>query len=91
MLRSTLFDGSTSEPPPTTSINIVLDNQSVVDDLDWYFDGNTSVYNFLKPDYDILQAINRHLDLMLIRCNIQWVKGHQIDHKEWDQLDNALK
>jgi hypothetical protein len=45
---------STSDPPPTTAINIVLDNQSVVDDLDWYFDIHTSVYDFLKPDYDIL-------------------------------------
>jgi hypothetical protein len=36
-------------------------------------------------------AINWHLDLMPMRCNIQWVKGHQIDHKEWDQLNNAAK
>jgi hypothetical protein len=24
-----------------------------------------------------------------MQCNIQWVKGHQINHKEWDQLNNA--
>jgi hypothetical protein len=82
---------STLDTPSTMPIDIVLDNQSVVDDLDWYFDINTSVYDYLKPDYDILQAINHSLDRIPMRCNIQWVKGHQIDHKDWDQLSIAAK
>ena len=33
----------------------------MIDDLEWTFDSQTSIYDFLKSDYDILQAINHEI------------------------------
>jgi hypothetical protein len=33
----------------------------VIDDLEWTFDLQTSIYDFLESNYDILQAINMRL------------------------------
>jgi hypothetical protein len=60
----------------------------VIDDLEWTFDLQTSVYDFLKSDYDILQAINHEIAQAPIRPNIRWVKGHQDDHTAPEDLTN---
>jgi hypothetical protein len=40
----------------------VLENKSVaVDDLEWTFGNDTSVYDYLKSDYDILQGIQHEI------------------------------
>jgi hypothetical protein len=39
-------------------LHFVLDNKSVAeDDLKWEFEDSTSVFNYLKSDYDLLQGI----------------------------------
>jgi hypothetical protein len=55
-----LLDENLPDPTsqPATRVKYVLDNKSVIDDIEWTFGPQTSVYNYLKPDYDILQAIN---------------------------------
>jgi hypothetical protein len=67
---------------PTTGIvpqlHFVLDNKSVAeDDLEWTFGQETSVFDYLKSDYDLLQGIQRELESLPIALNVKWVKGHQ--------------
>ncbi len=42
----------------------------MIDDLEWTFNLQTSVYDFLKSNYDILQAINHEISHAPIRPNI---------------------
>jgi hypothetical protein len=67
---------------PTTGnvprLHFVLDNKSVAEDnLEWTFGQETSVFDYLKSDYDLLQGIQRELESLPIASNIKWVKGHQ--------------
>jgi hypothetical protein len=43
---------------PARSVRYFLDNKSVIDDLEWPFDEQTSVFDYLKADFDILHGIN---------------------------------
>jgi hypothetical protein len=76
---------------PTTRLiprlHFVLDNKSVADDdLKWEFEDSTSVFNYLKSDYDLLQGIQREICNLPIASNISWVKGHQDRHKPRSEL-----
>jgi hypothetical protein len=46
---------------------------------------HTLVYDFLKADYDILQAINYEI-AQSIPTLLQWVTGHQDDHTAPEDL-----
>lgn len=88
-----LFDENSpeNETEPAARVQYCLDNKSVTDDLKWTFGTHTSVYDYLKPDYDILQAINGERAVTLeeeelIQPNVSWVKGHQDDHKPLEEL-----
>jgi len=61
--------------PP--SIQYVLDNKSVMQDLDWEFSLSSSVFDFLKADYNIQQGIYSTIAKLPISPQIGWVKGHQ--------------
>jgi len=70
----------------------VLDNKSVaINDQDWTFDCRTSVYDFLKADYDIQQGINTMIYHLPVAPSIGWVKGHQDNHTPWDKLSLKAK
>jgi hypothetical protein len=76
---------------PTTgvvpSLSFVLDNKSVAeDDLEWTYGQETSVFDYLKSDYDLLQGIQREINTLPISSRVTWVKGHQ-DH---NKLRNEL-
>jgi hypothetical protein len=59
-------------------LHFVLDNNSVADDdLKWTFNSETSVYDFLKSDYDILQGIQYQCVNLPIASTVTWVRGHQ--------------
>jgi hypothetical protein len=59
-------------------LHFVLDNNSVADDdLKWTFNSETSVYNFLKSNYDILQGIQYQRANLPIASTVTWVRGHQ--------------
>jgi hypothetical protein len=67
---------------PTTGIvptlQFVLDNKSVAeDDLEWTFGQETTVFDYLKSDYDLLQGIQQQIKTLPITSHIKWVKGHQ--------------
>jgi hypothetical protein len=91
-----LLDENPPDPTsqPATRVKYVLNNKSVIDDLEWNFGPQTSVYNYLKPDYNILQAINNEQaaatrDDDLIDPSVSWVKGHQDDHTPREELSDA--
>jgi hypothetical protein len=46
------------ESQPAKSVKYFLDNKSVIDDLEWPFDEQTSIFDYLKADFDILHGIN---------------------------------
>jgi hypothetical protein len=70
-------------PPATgafTRLPFVLDNKSVAkDDLKWTFGQETSVFDYLKSNYDLLQGIQHEIETLPIPSKVSWVKGHQ-DH-----------
>jgi hypothetical protein len=58
------------------------DNQSVTeDDLKWKYGQETSVFDYLKSDYDLLQQIQGKIEALPIAARVNWVKGHQDRHK----------
>jgi hypothetical protein len=69
------------------TLRIVLNNKSVAkDDLRWTFGNGTSVFDYLKSDYNLFQGILQELETSPIVTSIQWVKGHQDRHKPWEEL-----
>jgi hypothetical protein len=59
-------------------LQFVLDNKSVAeDDLEWTYGQETSVFDYLKSDYDLLQGIQREIETLPIASKVSWVKGHQ--------------
>jgi hypothetical protein len=50
------------------------------------FTNDTSVYTYLKADYDILQGIQHEIANLPIASSVEWVKGHQDRHKPWSEL-----
>jgi hypothetical protein len=76
---------------PTTgvvpSLSFVLDNKSVAeDDLEWTYGQETSVFDYLKSDYDLLQGIQREINTLPISSRVTWVKGHQDRNKLQNEL-----
>jgi hypothetical protein len=68
-------------------LHFLLDNKSVTeDDLKWEFEDSTSVFNYLKPDYDLLQGIQHEICNLPIALNASLVKGHQDHHKPHSEL-----
>jgi hypothetical protein len=68
-------------------LHFVLDNKSIaVDNLEWTFNNDTSVYTYLKADYDILQGIQHEIANLPIASSVEWVKGHQDRHKPRNEL-----
>jgi hypothetical protein len=65
------------------SLRFVLANQSVAeDDLEqWKYGQETSVFDYLKSDYDLLQGIQCKIEAVPIAARVNWVKGHQDHHK----------
>jgi hypothetical protein len=60
----------------------VLENKSVaVDDLEWTFGNDTSVYDYHKSDYDILQGIQHEIANLAITSSVICIKGPQDCHK----------
>jgi hypothetical protein len=69
------------------SLHFVLDNQSVAeDDLEWKYGQETSVFDYLKSDYNLLQGIQRKIEALPIAARVNWVKGHQDRHKLRSEL-----
>jgi hypothetical protein len=67
---------------PTTGVipklQFVLDNKSIaVDDLEWTYGQETSVFDYLKSDYNLLQGIQCDIKTLPIASKVSWVKGHQ--------------
>jgi hypothetical protein len=59
-------------------LQFVLDNKSVAeDDLEWTYGQETSVFDYLKSDYDLLQGIQREIETLPIASKVSWVKGHK--------------
>jgi hypothetical protein len=64
------------------SLRFFLDNQSVAEDnLEWKYGQETSVFDYLKSDYNLLQGIQGKIEALPIAARVNWVKGHQDHHK----------
>jgi hypothetical protein len=62
------------ESQPAKSVKYFLDNKSVIDDLEWPFNKQTSVFDYLKADFNILHGINIERDVAPHASRISWVK-----------------
>jgi hypothetical protein len=68
-------------------LQFVLDNKSIAEDhLEWTYRQETSVFDYLKSDYDILQGIQREIKTLPIASKVSWVKGHQDQYKQRMEL-----
>jgi len=72
-------------------LRFVLDNRSVTTDIEWTFDINTSPFDYLKADYNIIQAIQEQNRKLPLELCVSWVKGHQDRDKMWGELTSAAK
>jgi hypothetical protein len=73
-------------------LQFVLDNKSVAeDDLEWTYHQETSVFDYLKSDYDLLQGIQWEIETLPIASKVSWVKGHQDQHKLRSKLSLDAK
>jgi hypothetical protein len=79
-------------PGNVPRLHFVLDNKSVAeDDLEWKFGQETSVFDYLKSDYDLLQGIQCEIESLPVALNVKWVKGHQDRHKPRNKLPLEAK
>jgi hypothetical protein len=68
-------------------LQFVLENKSVAeDDLEWTYGQETSVFDYLKSDYDLLQGIQREIETLPIASKVSWVKVHQDRYKQRMEL-----
>jgi hypothetical protein len=90
LYASLCFACPTTTPPTlmgphtgtTPRLQFVLDNKSIAeDDLSWDYNSMTSIFDFLKSNYDILQGIKHQITDLPIAPNISWVREHQDQHK----------
>jgi hypothetical protein len=56
------------------------------DDLEWMFGQETSVFDYLKSDYNLLQGIQQEMKTLPIIPKVNLVKGHQDHHKPRNKL-----
>jgi hypothetical protein len=56
------------------------------DDLEWTFGQETSVFDYLKSDYDLLPGIQQEMKTLPIVPKVNWVKGHQDHQKPRNEL-----
>ena len=63
--------------PQDTRLRFYLDNKSITTDIDWQFTKESSVFEYLKADYDIIQGIQKFRNSLPMPSSVSWVKGHQ--------------
>jgi hypothetical protein len=56
--------------PYAVALRFILDNQSMTNDIDYELDLTSSVFDYIRANYDILQGIQRELLHLLIRTSI---------------------
>lgn len=78
-------------PQHQKHISIVIDNKSVTQDAYDTMDDDTSVYKYLRPDYDITQGIHSLIASLPVPVTISWVKGHQDLHTPWEELTTSAQ
>jgi hypothetical protein len=61
------------------------------DDLEWTFGQETTVFDYLKSDYDLLQGIQQQIKTLPITSHIKWVKGHQDRQRPRNELQLDAK
>jgi hypothetical protein len=85
LLQCFMQPPSTGMPP---KIPFVLDKKSMAEaDMEWDFNSTTtSVFDYLKSDYDILQGILSVMDELPLQAQVCWVKGHQDHYKPRNEL-----
>jgi len=72
--------------PDNAHLRFVLDNKIVTTNIEWTFDTKTSPFDYLKTDYDIIQAIQQENMELQMEPNVSWVKGHQDRDRMWVNL-----
>ena len=65
---------SAGDSPP---LPIPIDNQSVIDNIQWPIQDTTLTFHTMSPDYNIIQAIRTIIPTLPIKLDIFHIKGHQ--------------
>jgi hypothetical protein len=76
----------TDDASPTPTLPIPVDNEAIIKDLIRPVNMRTSTFQFLSPDYDILQAIRTLIADLPIKPDIFHVKSHQDKQTPFDEL-----
>jgi hypothetical protein len=81
---------------PTTGVvpklQFVLDNKSIAEDNpEWTYGQETSMFDYLKSDYDLLQGIQWEIETLPMASKVSWVKWHQDQHKPRSELSLQAK
>ena len=76
---------------PTPTILMIIDNESIVKDILRTTDDTTSLFQTLRPNWDIIQGIQHLIDMLPIKVLPTWEKSHQDEGLAWDELTPRAK
>ena len=82
----TKYPNTTNNAGETLVLPILIDSQSVIDDITQPQTNLTLTFHLLTPDYDIIQAIQQLITAFPVPLDIFHVKAHQDHEKHFDEL-----
>ena len=82
----TKYPDTTDNASKTPALPILIDNQSVIDDITQPLTKLTLTFQLLMPDYDIIQAIQQLITEIPVPLDIFHVKAHQDHEKHFGEL-----
>ena len=80
-----------SPMPQDACLRFYLDNKSITTDVDWQFTKESSIFEYLKANYDIVQGTQKLRGYLPMPSSVSWIKGHQDRHLDREDLTPAAK
>ena len=77
--------------PHDVWLRFFLNNKSVTTNVDWQFTEESSVFEYIKANYDIVLGIQKLRGNLPMLSSVSWVKGHQDRYLDRDELTPAAK
>ena len=77
--------------PRDARLQFYLDNKSITTNIDCWLTKESSVFEYLKADYDIVQGIQKFRDSLPMPSSMSWVKGHQDQYLDREDLTPVAK
>lgn len=80
------YPDTTNSASKFPALPISINNQSVIDDIQWPTNDTTPTFNTMTPDYDIIQAICMIIPTLPIKLDIFHIKEHQDQTTDFEAL-----